>query len=191
MSRRDTLPAAYFDKLYETSADPWEFETSDYERQKYAATLAILRPRAYSQALEVGCSIGVLTAQLARHCRSLLAIDGSEVALRRAREREGLANVRFERRMVPGGFPDGQFDLIILSEVLYYLAAADLSILAARSAEALTADGEIILCHWLGDTDYPLEGRVASDLFAREVASRLPQRQIVRDEIYRLERLSV
>ena len=43
MSRRKTsLPSTYFTALYAADADPWRFATSDYEREKYAATLAAL-----------------------------------------------------------------------------------------------------------------------------------------------------
>ena len=56
--------ASVFDKLYANSDDPWKFETSDYEREKYDATLAALPPGRFGNALEIGCSIGVLTARL-------------------------------------------------------------------------------------------------------------------------------
>jgi hypothetical protein len=75
MSRRQSsIPARYFDDLYAGERDPWEFETSAYEQAKYDATLAALpRPR-YRRGLEIGCSIGVLTARLAGRCGSLVAI---------------------------------------------------------------------------------------------------------------------
>ena len=83
----DSLPPAYFDRIYQRNEDPWEFETSEYEAGKYEQTLAALdRPR-YARALEVGCSIGVLTAQLAARADSLLGVDVSEKALDVARKR--------------------------------------------------------------------------------------------------------
>lgn len=92
--------------------------------------------------------------------------------------------------MVPAGFPDGRFELIVLSEVLYYLQESDLDRLAAQCADALSPGGEIVLCHWLGETDYPLPGREASDRFARTMLMRLPARTILREGTYRLEQLS-
>ena len=192
MTRRDTtIGATYFDALYTTEADPWRFRTSDYERDKYAATLAALSKPRYARALEVGCSIGVFTAQLAGRCDALLAIDASDVALRTARDAcAGCDSIVFEARMVPAEFPPGTFDLIVLSEVIYYLDAADLHRLAARCEEALSPGGEIVTCHWLGDTDYPLTGAVASDLFARAMLRRLPAQATLHDRDYRLDRLS-
>jgi 2-polyprenyl-3-methyl-5-hydroxy-6-metoxy-1,4-benzoquinol methylase len=185
------MESAYFDALYRADPDPWRFSTSDYERHKYAATLAALsRPR-YREALEVGCSIGIFTGQLAHRCDRLLAIDGSAVALETARRTcASLDNVRFETRMVPNAFPAGAFDLIIFSEVLYYLQPADLERVADRCADALTPDGEVVLCHWLGETDYPLSGLQASTLFADRMLRRLPAHAILHEGAYRLDRLS-
>ncbi len=52
-----SLPPSYFDERYAKNLDPWDFETSDYERAKYVATLDALPRARYSSALEVGCSI--------------------------------------------------------------------------------------------------------------------------------------
>jgi SAM-dependent methyltransferase len=192
MTRREqTLKPDYFDGLYGADPDPWRFRTSDYERDKYAATLrALSRPR-YRNALEVGCSIGVFTAQLARRCERVLGLDASKVAL--ATARESLAaqkNVTFHEGAVPAQFPAGPFDLIVLSEVVYYLDAPDVHRLAARCAQELAPDGEIVTCHWLGETDYPLTGLMASDLFALAMLKRLPVHEILANRDYRLDRLS-
>ncbi|MFC7609312.1 SAM-dependent methyltransferase [Teichococcus aestuarii] len=63
-----SLPAAYFEALYAADPDPWRFRDSAYEAGKYAATLAALERPRYGRVLEVGCSIGVLTKQLAGRC---------------------------------------------------------------------------------------------------------------------------
>ena len=68
----NTLPPKYFDHVYQANRDPWNFETSPYEREKYAATLAALPRARYAEAFEIGCSLGILTAQLAPHCGHLL-----------------------------------------------------------------------------------------------------------------------
>jgi len=192
MTRRaNTIEPDYFDALYAADPDPWRFRTSDYEAGKYAATLAALSRRRYRRALEVGCSIGVFTRQLASRCERLLAIDASRVALESARTAcADLDNIAFELGAVPAQFPSGSFDLIVLSEVIYYLEAPDVRRLAHRCAEALSPDGEIVACHWLGETDYPLSGAAASDLLAVEIVKRLPVREVLHDEGYRLERLS-
>ena len=185
----DSLPASYFEAKYTADIDPWRFRTSDYERQKYRATIAALTKPVYRRGLEVGCSIGVLTALLAPRCDHLLALDGSQAAITEAR-RQAISNVTFEVACLPDQFPRATFDLILLSEVLYYFSAVDLARVAQLCLDAIEPGGDIVLCHWLGETDYPLTGVEASELFAAAASSRLRGRTILHDEIYRLERLS-
>ena len=66
---------SYFDRVYHEDRDPWGFETSAYERRKYALTVASLPKASYGSAFEPGCSIGVLTEMLAPRCEHLLATD--------------------------------------------------------------------------------------------------------------------
>lgn len=185
----ESLPAEYFEGRYREDIDPWDFRSSSYEREKYDATLTALSKPNYQRVLEVGCSIGVLTAKLAKLSERLLAIDASQTAIDAARE-NALSNVTFEKRVLPGDFPEGPFDLIVLSEVLYYFSEADLRVVADLCCAALAPGGEMALCHWLGETDYPLTGCQASDIFADVVVMRAPSRRILRDEVYRLEILS-
>ena len=189
MSDQASLSASYFETKYQADIDPWRFRTSNYEKLKYQTTIGALGKNCYRNGLEIGCSIGVLTAALAKRCDRLMAIDGSETAIREARSQH-LPNVQFQVAFVPGDFPAGAFDLILLSEVLYYFSSSDLAELARLCLAALEPDGEIILCHWLGKTDYPLTGEQASNLFDAAVTRRLPSREILHDETYRLERLS-
>src|ERR1700690_2577033 len=110
---RQTLRPEYFDAIYTADPDPWKFAASPYERGKYTLTLnAMPKPR-YRSALEVGCSIGVLTPSLASRCGALLAIDAAQTALVEARRRcADLPGVRFEHMFVPEQWPDGAFELI-------------------------------------------------------------------------------
>lgn len=183
-----TLQPSYFEEKYKVDIDPWQFRTSEYEREKYEATIGALSQPQYRRGLEVGCAIGVLSMLLAERCDALLAVDGAPTAIAQA-SLQNLPNVRFETAFLPDEFPQGTFDLIVLSEVLYYFDEKDLERLADSCLDALSGQGEMILCHWLGETNYPLPGSRASDLFAHFVA-RCPARRVVLHEgIYRLERL--
>lgn len=186
-----SLPAGYFEALYAREPDPWSFETSAYERGKYDATLAALPRARYGRALEVGCSIGVLTADLAPRCDRLIALDAAEAPLLRARERLApLPHVAFARARVPAEWPDGAaaFDLILLSEVVYYLDAADVERLAGRVRDALAPGGDVLLVHWTGETDYPLSGDEAVQRFVAASPGLSPIRA-ERAERYRLDLL--
>jgi 2-polyprenyl-3-methyl-5-hydroxy-6-metoxy-1,4-benzoquinol methylase len=189
MRKSATVPPGYFEEKYKADIDPWQFRTSDYERDKYQATLESLTKDRYASALEVGCSIGVLTELLSRRCVNLLAIDASATAIEAAKV-INKPNVTFRIANLPAEFPSGRFDLIVLSEVLYYFSALDLEEVARLCTNAISRDGEIVVCHWLGETDYPLPGIEASELFARLIKPTMPARSILHDEVYRLERFS-
>lgn len=165
-----SLPQAYFDHFYEGKTDPWGFETRWYEQRKRALTIASLpRPR-FENALEIGCSIGVLTEELATRCSRLLATDIAEQPLRVAQQR--LANqshVQFRHIAAHEEWPPGAFDLIVVSELGYYLSAEALADLFARAAASLTSDGVLLACHWRHPVrDYPLSGDDVHAVLARE-----------------------
>ena len=185
-----SLTPAYFDDVYRAKSDPWNFASSPYEAAKYAATLAALpRPR-YANAFEPGCSIGVLTAQLAPRCDRLLATDVSDHALAQARERcSPFPHVRFERRLLPTEFPtDETFDLILLSEIGYYLAMPDLLRLRDLCLTRLAAAGHLLLVHWTPPVhDYPLTGDEVHSTFAAATGERLRPLANRREETYRLD----
>ncbi|OZC02506.1 class I SAM-dependent methyltransferase [Rubricoccus marinus] len=163
---RGSIAPAYFERLYASDPDPWRFATSPYEAAKYAATLAALPLAHYGRAFEIGCAGGVLTRALAERCDSLQAVDVAPDALAQARRRTADASgVRIERMVVPGEWPEGTFDLVVLSEVGYYLGTADFEQLRQRCARAVRPGGHLLLVHWTGETDYPLTGDAVHDAF--------------------------
>ncbi|MBU8537833.1 SAM-dependent methyltransferase [Falsiroseomonas tokyonensis] len=187
---KPSLPPDYFEALYQADPDPWRFAESAYERDKYRDTLeALPRPR-HASALEAGCSIGVLTAALAPRCEALLAVDAAAAPLEAARTRcAGLPQVTIRQAVLPRDWPEGRFDLMLFSEVLYYLDAADLDRLATRVAEALAPGGDILLVHWTGETDYPQTGDAAAEAFCAALAPRAEVTLRQRRPRYRLDLL--
>jgi cyclopropane fatty-acyl-phospholipid synthase-like methyltransferase len=188
---RQTLRPEYFDAIYTADPDPWKFAASLYERGKYTLTLnAMPKPR-YRSALEVGCSIGVLTRLLASRCDAVVAIDAAQTPLVEARRRcADLPGVRFEQMFVPDEWPDGEFDLILLSEVVYYLSRENVGRLAARVTRSLAKAGAVILVHWMGETNYPLSGDEAAALFIKHVGSSCVVERADRYRQFRLDVLS-
>lgn len=144
-----TVPVSHFEGLYAADTDPWGFEDRWYEERKRAVTLSALPQRRFGTAYEPGCSIGVLTEALADRCGTVLASDASALALGRAQERlADRPHVRLERRVLPQEWPDGTFDLVVLSEILYYFAADDLSTVTRRAVAAVAAGGTLLAVHW-------------------------------------------
>jgi SAM-dependent methyltransferase len=168
---KERLDREYFENLYEQSPDPWGFETSPYEHRKYERTLDVLqgRQRAYRSALEVGCSIGVFTAMLAPLCDELQAIDVSEKAVAAAREKlAGFPHVRVERCRLPEETPEGPFDLVVASEVLYYWPEEVMLAALQRFEEVLAPGGVLLAVHWRKETKtYPLQGDEVHELLLK------------------------
>lgn len=187
MSERERLRQGYFEDLYSGSRDPWGFETSEYERRKYERTLGVLKDRRYRRALEVGASIGVFTGMLAPLCDELLGVDVSEKALSVARERlAGFPHVWFELRELPEEMPEGPFDLILASEVLYYLPREVMLETLRRFEDALAPGGRLIAVHWRKETrTYPLQGDEVHDLLAQH--TRLHATNNIVEPEYRLD----
>jgi cyclopropane fatty-acyl-phospholipid synthase-like methyltransferase len=189
MSERKTLTPEYFDKVYAASDDPWNFTSSEYEAEKYAATLAALPGENYKNAFEIGCSIGVLTEKLAKRCDKLLAVDVSEKALEQAKKRcVNLSNVRLQIMQIPNEFPNGIFDLILISEVGYYLAPGDWQTAMKKVFAHLAADGQIVLIHWTPFVhDYPQTGDAVHDSFVKFAKGKMHNLKNLRREKYRLD----
>lgn len=170
-----TLPEEYFDAVYAASPDPWGFDDRWYEERKRSVTLAALPERRYATAFEPGCSIGVLTQGLASRCEALLATDVSAAALARAAERlAGVDSVRFEQRALPQGWPGGRFDLVVLSELLYYLGEQDLRTVAELAVASVGPGGSLLSVHWRHPVaDYPHTGDAAQQAVADAALGRL------------------
>lgn len=169
-----TLGPDYFADRYARSDDPWGFTARWYEERKRALSVAMLPRRRYGDAFEPGCSIGMLTALLAPRCDRLLACDTSPEAVRRARRRAPGATVR--RLTVPDGWPPGTFDLIVLSELLYYFDDDDLRRLLALGTGSLRPGGTLLAVHWRHPVaEHPRTGDSAHAELARTGLSRLAE----------------
>lgn len=162
-----SVPPLYFESLYQRQPDPWNYETSPYELQKYAETVAALPHSSYQSGLEIGGSIGVLTEKLAPHCQTLLSLDVSPTAQSRAKQRcLHLPHIQFEIMQIPDQFPNQKFDLILMSEVGYYLCEADLLKTKRQIVNALTPGGHLLLLHWLEQAqDFRLSGEQVHECF--------------------------
>lgn len=172
-----TLPPSYFDRIYEHAEDPWDFAGRWYEERKRAITLAALPDPRYRTAFEPGCSIGFLTSDLARRCDSILAGDVSESALKQAADRlSGQPHVQFRRIRLPAEWPNQEFELVVLSEILYYLDSGDLRETVGRAIGSIAPRGTLLSVHWRhAVSDYPQAGDVVQRAVEQAAHGRLIQ----------------
>lgn len=184
-----TFDQAYFDSLYRDNPDPWQFRVSTYEKEKYAATLAALPCTRYEHILELGSSIGELTALLATRAARVTGVETSPIAIATAQARCSVCpNVSFVQAHLPHGDWVQRADAIVISEVLYYLNAEDIDVLASRIS-ACAPDADVILVHWTGPTNYPLSGDDAAERFI--AASGVYSPRTFREPKYRLDVLTL
>jgi SAM-dependent methyltransferase len=188
----ETLTPHYFAKIYEANSDPSQFETSHYEKEKYLASISALPLKRYRRGFEIGGSIGVLTRLLADRCDRLLSIDLSPIAQSRARSRcADQPNVEFRIMQFPRERPRPPFDLIVLSEVGYYLCERDLLIAREWIVRSLQPGGHLLLVHWTPFVeDYPLTGDEVHDCFLEITPARLVRAHHSKQPTYRIDVLA-
>ena len=162
----DTTSGEFFDAIYRCDEDPWNFADSEYEQQRYAHLVSMLDGRRFGRAFEPGCSIGELTALLAPRCAELLAIDISEVAVARARQRcIGFSHVEVLVGALPDDLPAGPFDLVVFSEIGYYFSEAALASVLETVVEQMAPGGVVVGTHWTGSSaDHILNGAQVHDV---------------------------
>jgi LmbE family N-acetylglucosaminyl deacetylase len=144
----DGAPLSRFAELYAADPDPWGTRSRWYEERKRAVLLASLPRERYAHAAEPGCGTGVLTEALAGRCDAVTASDpvsGDAARCATADRVRVLAATLPDPATVPVGV-----DLVVASEVLYYLAPADLAAAVDRIAEALVSGGDLVVVHWRG-----------------------------------------
>jgi cyclopropane fatty-acyl-phospholipid synthase-like methyltransferase len=159
----------HFEELHRRNDDPWSVRTRWYERRKRAVMLATLPRERYARALELGCSIGETTAALAERCDQVIAVDHAAAAIATASHRlAGVTNATVTRMRIPEHWPNGTFDLIVISEIGYYLAADQWAHTIERSRSSLRDGGAVLLCHWLGlSEDFAQSASEAHETFRR------------------------
>jgi SAM-dependent methyltransferase len=144
-----SVATPYFDQLFAGNDDPWAFRHRWYEQRKRALTGALLtRPR-YASIFEPGCTNGELSAELALRCERLVCCDtaAAAVALAKTRLLE-FPHAQVYQGRLPDQWPTGRFELIVLSELCYYLDADDLHRLIDCVLASLTNNGQLLACHW-------------------------------------------
>jgi len=160
----DAIRAAHFDNLFDASPDPWDYNDAPYERDRFRRTVAALADRHYTSALELGCANAALTEQLAPLCDMILATDASGSAMDAARARIGSrGDVTVQVASLPDELPAGPFDLIVASDMLYYLGFEGIVQLMGKLDGQASPDCRILIASYLGETDTRLTGEMSSE----------------------------
>jgi SAM-dependent methyltransferase len=146
----------FFEQLW-SQGDYWELETSPFEAARYDALLAVLGPRRLARVLEIGCGAGAFTRRLAAIADEIVALDVAPSAIARAQASPpGPATVRFAVANIMDYDlrAAGPFDLIVMTETIYYLgwlySFFDVAWLALELFAATAPGGRLLLADTLG-----------------------------------------
>jgi len=181
---------------YFATEDPWNYSSS-YEQEKYERQLEILPAGPIGRALELGCAEGHFTRQLAPRVGHLTATDISAIAIERARARcSDQPNVEFGVLDFSADTLPGEMDLIVCSEVFYYLDdLAALRRIAKKFVEALAPGGSFISAHAFVLRDNPERTGFDWNTFGAQAISEtlaategLVLEQSIQTELYRIDR---
>ena len=158
----------HFAALYADGNDPWQAQTSSYEREKRADNIDQLQRPHYRRGLDIGCGEGRLAAELvaAGKVGAMTGLDRDPSIIARAERRYGdNGRMSFAAGTLPLDLPEGHFDCVVVSEVLYFLDEAEIAALADRMTNQLPSGADMLVVSYLGQTDTPLSGRESHDLF--------------------------
>jgi SAM-dependent methyltransferase len=173
---------SYFDGMYSETLDPWGFESEWYERRKFVMTCAALPKQRYRRCLEPGCATGSLTELLSQRCDEVVAYDFVPTVVRAAVDRfTGRDHVRVHHGEFPTFDPGGTGDLVVWSEVAYYLTDDGMDMALRQVDRWLEVDGHLVAVHYTGVTDYPRQGSEIGQILdrvgqLRRVATHLDER---------------
>ena len=136
-----------FEAMFRRDADPWNYARSPFEAFKRGVLLRACSDRMFGRGLELACANGEASRALARRCLRLLAVDASATAVAEARRRVPDPRITFAVARLPEEAPFGPFDLIVASEILYYMPRRDMDELLNRLAGALAPRGRMVVLH--------------------------------------------
>ena len=149
------IDIAGFELKFQHNIDPWNYTASRFEHFKRDVLLRACGCRTYGRGLELACAIGETTRYLAHRCIRLLAVDSSRTALCEAERRlRHCRHVTLRQARLPDQTPHGPFDLIVASEIVYYIAPHHLYDLLRKLDLALASGGRIVVldhCRPFGD----------------------------------------
>ncbi len=141
------IDPAGFEALFRKDPDPWDYAGSRFESFKREVLLHACGDRIAGRGLELACANGETSRHLARRCLRLLAVDASPTVIATARQRVRDRRVTFAVAELPSETPHGTFDLIVASELLYYMRRTDMDALLARLKQSLAPRGRIVILH--------------------------------------------
>lgn len=167
------MTVSHFEDLYTGDPDPFGLGDRWYERRKMEVVMASLASDRYQYIWDTACGTGHLAALLATRTERLLATDASPAACRLTADRlAGHEHVRVGVHLLPAPPADApgdqRFDLVVLSEVLYYLDEQDraAAVRTVTAASDPAVDAEVLAVCWRA---HPSDASVSGEQSLQEL----------------------
>jgi SAM-dependent methyltransferase len=154
----------HFERMYEGGDEPWSFSARGVETLRHERLAAMVRTlvdgRRDARVLDLGCSLGQLTARLATLPAQVVALDLSPTAVSRAREQLRAQSAAQRLPLFAAGsateipLARSSFDVVLASDGLYswQLVPAER---AAEIHETLKPGGHVILTEHMRPKRFP------------------------------------
>ncbi|MEN4041567.1 MAG: class I SAM-dependent methyltransferase [Anaerolineaceae bacterium] len=138
--------AKRFNRFYWLDKDPFGAKDSKYELSKQDRLLEFIAQQENRLSLDVGCGNGFLSRRIAAHCGQLIGIDFSSKAIQLAQQNcAGVTNISLHVDDIRNYEHAEVFNLIICSEVLYYLHGQALDDVVKKLHRLSAPDGRLAL----------------------------------------------
>lgn len=158
--RRGAISLGGFEQKFEADPDPWQTWDSRYEASKRASLSKAIGAGRYGRGLEIAAGNGSNTPMIARKTRRLIATEGAPAGADLVREAVyGMPSVEVVLHDVADRLPAHAFDLIVISELLYYLGPKPFGMLAREVSRTLQPGGRLVLLHHV--ENFPDRARLA------------------------------
>jgi len=145
-----------FDKIYAEETDPWKIGSADSER--YNAYLdQILKFTRYKKSiLDIGCGFGAFLARFRNSFEKLAGVDVSREAVKKGKER--FPFIEFfqgeAQNLEKTPLENLRFDVIILSDVIYYVGEKYKRKMLQWAADHLNEGGVAFIAAWVPGGHY-------------------------------------
>lgn len=157
-----------FEEMYQNVDDPWEH--GEAKGPQYAIALHLLdrynvKPKTI---LDIGCGKGAFTHRINKIFpdAKIYAVDISETAIKKAKQTHGNENIEFGVMDINKSYNElnGKYDLIIMSQIMWYVLPQYKDIMAHLREQNLEKGGKLLTIQ----TFYPPE----TQKYGKEIASR-------------------
>jgi 2-polyprenyl-3-methyl-5-hydroxy-6-metoxy-1,4-benzoquinol methylase len=147
LTENRSIVRLYFNYLY-LREDPYCLAREE-EKRKFDHAFGLLKGFKADKGLEIGCGEGRLSPRVAAICNQVLAIDVSDMALRRARNlNQDDWRIKFKQAdLLEANFSAERFNFIFCSEVLSYFRLSQLDVVTAKIIDLLQPQGKLLLVH--------------------------------------------